>query len=266
MTTPPEPAASDALGRTVRAGLERAGLPDDVSAYVLALDRMAFGAWNPDDDIYPASVIKVAIMAEAFARRDAGDLAFDDRIAIDAGNLTTTAEPTPLDAGRSASIAELVALMIERSDNIATNQLIDLLRRERVTASMRSLGLRDFLLGRKLSGSEPLVDDPEMAGTNRLSAHDIARLLLLIATDAVPAAREQRAMLRGCVHNDKLAPGLRAGDSFMHKTGETSSVSHDAGILRTAEGREYVVVLYTRGDESINPRMTAWMRAVRDAL
>jgi len=64
------------------------------------------------------------------------------------------------------------------------------------------------------------------------------------------------------------------GDRFMHKTGETDEMSHDAGILVTAQGRRYVVVLYTtpepladRSDAShINPQMSAWMRELRATL
>jgi beta-lactamase class A len=60
----------------------------------------------------------------------------------------------------------------------------------------------------------------------------------------------------------------------MHKTGETESVSHDAGILSARTGNRYVVVLYCevqpRPDQSdaswVNPAMSSWMRRVRERL
>jgi hypothetical protein len=60
----------------------------------------------------------------------------------------------------------------------------------------------------------------------------------------------------------------------MHKTGETDEQSHDAGILVTAQGRSYAVVLYTtpaplpdRSDaKHVDPLMTTWMRALRATL
>ncbi len=175
--------------------------------------------------------------------------------------------------GYEATLQEMVETMIARSDNIATNQIIDVVDRERVTQYMRRLGLRTFMLGRKLSGSEPLID-PGMVGHNRLPADEIARLLALIATDCVPYAKDQRDILTRCVHNEKLVPGLNAGDLFMHKTGETHNTSHDAGILRTAEGKHYVIVLYTapeptpdRSDAAhVNPKMTTFMRHLRPYL
>src|SRR4029077_20725681 len=108
-----------------------------------------------------------------------------------------------------------------RSDNIATNQLMDVLRRENITAYMRELGLPTFLMARKLSGSEPLIVDVDAVGRNRFPADEAGRLLSLIARDQLPGAAAQRDLLGRCVHNDKLVPGLAPGDRFMHKTGET---------------------------------------------
>ncbi|MDQ2817640.1 MAG: class A beta-lactamase-related serine hydrolase [Candidatus Eremiobacteraeota bacterium] len=254
--------------------LEHAALKDIASAYLAEIDSGACGLWRPDEDIYPASVIKVAIMAEAFHQFAHGLLDPKRRVVVSQANQTTTAEATPLLPGYEAAVAELVDLMITRSDNVATNQLMDVLRREKVTEYMRSLGLATFLLGRKLSGSEPLIEDREVVGRNRLPAGEIGWLLRLIATDSVPGAAAQREILNRCVHNDKLVPGLAPGDRFMHKTGETGDTSHDAGILHTAAAKRYVVVVYTAppsnpdgSDAShINPQMTQFMRTLRPSL
>jgi beta-lactamase class A len=244
------------------------------SAYVCDLQTMRFGAWQADADIYPASVVKVPIMAEVFHQYETGALDPNDLVLVTASNQTTTSEPTPFVAGYTATVGQLVELMITHSDNIATNQLMDVVLRERVTEFMWRCGLETFLLGRKLSGSEPLIVDPEMVGRNRLPAGEIARLLALIASDAIPGAAAQREILRRCLDEDKLVPGLRPGDVFMHKTGETSAVSHDAGILTTAQRKGYIVVLYCEVDPApdgadvtqVNPVMTQWMRTLRAGL
>lgn len=255
--------------------IDRAGLREIGYACVIDLQSMRCGAFRSEADIYPASVIKVPIMAEAFRRFEARDLKPSDRVTVTESNQTTTWEgPSPFSPGVEATIEELVDRMITHSDNVATNQLMDVLGRERVTAYMRELGLNTFLLGRKLSGSEPLIEDPDIVGRNRLPPNEIALLLKLIAMDEVPGAERQRDIMRRCLHAEKLVPGLRAGDVFMHKTGETSEQSHDAGILRTAGGKQYVIVLYTqptpKRDDSdadhVNPQMTEWMRTVRESL
>ena len=262
------------LTALMNAALEKSGLREIGRAVLIDLRTGTFGACRADENVYPASLVKVSIMVEAFARFADGSLDPGAPIVIDAANMTTTWGVSPYAPGVVAAVGELVSRMITHSDNVATNQLFDVLGRERVTQAMRALGLPTFLLGRKLSGSEPLIDDPAMVGRNRLPPEEIARLLALIATDAVPGAAAQRDILARCVHREKLACGLRGDDRFAHKTGETEETSHDAGILETADGRRFVVVLYTtpaprpdsRDASQVDAAMTAWMREVREGL
>jgi len=262
------------LDDRIFAALAASSLQDIGYAYIIDLDRMCCGSYRAAADIYPASVIKIAVMAEAYHQYASGALTPDQSVTIGSANLTTTAEQTPFVPGYGATVQEMVELMIARSDNIATNQMLDVLRRESVTAYMRELGLATFLMGRKVSGSEPLVADAETVGRNRLPPEEAGLLLALIALDMIPGAAEQRAILERCVHDKKLPPGLLPGDRFMHKTGETDEQSHDAGILITAQGRRYVIVLYTtpaplpdRSDASyIDSKLTSSMREMRKSL
>lgn len=263
-------ASLDAL---ITSAFQTAGL-ENAAAYVCDLQSGRYGQWCAGLDIYPASIIKVPIMAEVFHQFEMGKLRPDTRVTISAANQTTTAGPAPFVTGHDATVSELVDFMIVYSDNVATNQLIDVVRRESVTKYMHDLGLQTFLLGRKLSGSEPLIDDPEIVGRNRLPADEIGVLLELIALEGIAGAAEQQAILARCDDNNKLLPGLRSTDIFKHKTGETSDTSHDAGILVTADGKNYIVVLYCEveakpdGSDAawVNPHMAAWMRAVRERL
>lgn len=263
-----------ALDAIVRDSLRRTNLDAIGHAVVIDLQSMRSGRFRESENIYPASIIKVALMVEAYRRIADGTLDHSTSVTVSAANQTTTAEMTPFVPGYRTCVRELIDLMITASDNIATNELYDLLGRERVTASMHDLGLRTFLAGRKLSGSEPLIEDPGMTGRNRMPADEIALLLSLIALDRIPRAAEQRSILGRCVHREKLAAGISPGDTFMHKTGETDEVSHDAGILVTPEGRGYVVVLYTapappsdRSDASrVNSNIAEWMRRMRKYL
>lgn len=262
------------LDDRINAALIASSLQDIGYAHVIDLDRMCCGSYRADANIYPASVIKIAVMAEAYHQYAASALMPDRAVTIGSANLTETAEQTPFVPGYVATVQEMVELMITRSDNIATNQMLDVLRRENVTAYMRECGLATFLMGRKVSGSEPLVADAETVGRNRLPPEEAGLLLALIALDMMPGAAEQRAILERCVHDKKLPPGLSPGDRFMHKTGETDEQSHDAGILVTAQGRRYVIVLYTtpaplpdRSDASyIDSKLTSWMREMRKSL
>ncbi|MGH7714436.1 MAG: serine hydrolase, partial [Vulcanimicrobiaceae bacterium] len=68
--------------------------------------------------------------------------------------------------------------------------------------------------------------------------------------------------------NTKLSRGLIAGDRFAHKTGDTDEVSHDGGILLTADGERYVVIVYSASAscEATDERFAALMRALRSSL
>ncbi len=263
-------ATDEPLTRVVVEALHAYDIAEHASAVVLDLLGGHEARWRADEDIYPASIIKLALMTEAYDRFASGSLSPDERVVVARANLTATSEPTPLVEGFTARLRELVELMIERSDNIATNQLIDVLDRERVTAAMRAHGLPHFHLGRKLSGSEPLVEGVDVGERNSMRPIETAQLLRLIADDAVPAAAQQRELLARCTDNAKLAAGIAPGDRFMHKTGVTSEVHHDAGILQTADGRRYVVVLYTRRGTAdsarADARMASWMRTLRGHL
>jgi len=151
------------LSELVTGSLDAVALRPIAYSMLVDVRAMRFGAWRKDDNVYPASVIKVPIMAEAFRRYDAGDLKPDAAVDVTASNQTTTwGGDSPFIAGTRATVQALVERMITHSDNVATNQLMDVLGRARVTDYMRSLGLPTFLLGRKLSGSEPLIEDPDI--------------------------------------------------------------------------------------------------------
>jgi beta-lactamase class A len=135
--------------------------------------------------------------------------------------------------------------MLSASDNVATNVLIDVLGRETIAPACAPFGLRATAVRRKLSGSDPLIDDPAATGRNAHPAADAALLLRAIALEAVPAAGLIYDALRAQHWNDKLSRGLRDGDEFAHKTGETSQVSHDGGILKLPGGSRFILVVYT---------------------
>ena len=73
-----------------------------------------------------ASLIKLFIMAEAFARMAAGSLLPSEKISFTENDIVGGAGLLQqLPAGTSRTVLELIELMITESDNIATNLLIE---------------------------------------------------------------------------------------------------------------------------------------------
>jgi len=217
--------------------------------------------------LYPASMIKVPIAAALTERWAREEIAPSDTVRIAAADMTANDLPSPLVPGYVATTDELCRSMLTRSDNVATNALIQLLGRERITAFAHRRGLEETYVRRKLSGSLPLIADPEADGRNAHPAADAAHMLGQIATRAIPGADYLEETLLAQEWNDALSPGLLPGDQFAHKTGETDEVRHDGGILETPEGRRYVLVVYTALTEADGSEpLGAFMRLLRPHL
>lgn len=234
-------------------------------------DGAILGAVDPERDFYPASMIKTPLVAAVLAQVDAGILTLDQRFDVTEANATHNDAPSPLVPGYTARLDELCELAIARSDNVATNVLFDAVGREQATRIARDRwGLRDTAFYRKLSGSDPLIDDPlwDRTHLNTHPASDAAALFRMIALDLVPYAGLLRDWLAGQYWNDKLSRGLRDGDLFMHKTGDTGDVSHDGGIMVTAENRAFVVVVYTGlpSTDETSARFAPFMSELRAVL
>lgn len=228
-------------------------------------------AVDPEAGFYPASMIKTPLALAILAQAADGALSLSDRVRVSGANMTLNDKPSPLTPGYEASVEELLLLMLTRSDNVATNVLYDLAGRQRASEIVqRRFGLTGTAFHRKLSGSLPLIHDPEWDGV-QMNAHpprDAARLFELIARTEVPFAGLLRGMLARQEWNNKLSAGLRAGDAFAHKTGDTDEVTHDGGILETAGGGSYVIVAYAAipsSDEN-NARFGTFMSALRPFL
>jgi beta-lactamase class A len=252
---------------TLAATAEAAGL-GAAAIHLAALDGSLRLALDDQRTIYPASMIKTPLATAAALAVEAGRLTWDAAAGVRPENLTFNDAPSPLLPGYLATIAELVELMLARSDNVATNELIDRLGRAAATTGIASLGLPVTAVRRKLSGRLPLIEDPEATGRNIHPAHEAADLFERIARDAVPSAAFLRRCLAAQVWNTKLSAGLEPGDAFAHKTGDTDETSHDGGILELAGGARYVLVVYTElpSSDDVDARFASFMRRLRPRL
>jgi beta-lactamase class A len=245
-----------------------AGLPN-AQTHVWSLEP-AGPAWDADDgrELYPASLIKLPLAVAAGAAIEEGRLSWDEAVTIDARNATLNDASSPMVAGYRATVAELIAFMLQRSDNVATNQLYDVLDRERATLDVRRLGFAGTAFRRKLSGSLPLIDDPQATGRNAFPAREAAELLVALARDRLPQSARLRKILATSWWDVKLSRGFEPGDTFAHKTGDTDEVSHDAGIATLNDGSRWVIVVCTDlpSSDEVDLRFGAFMRALRPHL
>jgi len=135
-----------------------------VSLFARNLDTGETYAFNPDERVRTASTIKIAVMIEAFARVDKGDLKWTDEVVLTKEKkVSGSGILTELSDNLHLTLRDAVNLMMILSDNTATNLVLDVLTTDAVNARMESLGFKNIKIMRKVgSGGESAAGkDPE---------------------------------------------------------------------------------------------------------
>jgi beta-lactamase class A len=138
----------------------------------------------------------------------------------------------------SYTLDTLARMMITESDNSATNMIMS------KVGSMVDVnqGIRDW--GLKKTQIQAWL--PDLAGTNHSTSKDLARMLFNIQNPKFLSEESSNKIIDYMSHvkNDRLIPaGLGNGASIIHKTGDIGSMLGDAGIVTTANGKKYIVVI-----------------------
>lgn len=221
-------------------------------------DSLAFGA---DRRMHAASMMKVPVMIQLFRDADQGRLSLDNGIPI-VNRFTSIADSSayaldPADdsekdlygrAGGTATVRELIDLMITQSSNLATNILIELADPQRVTRTMRELGADSIEV---LRGVEDIAAY-ERGLSNTTTARDLGAIFASVATHraASPGACEEMlSILTRQEFNDGIPARLPEDVSVAHKTGFITAINHDGGVVTLPDGTRYVLVVLTRGIE-----------------
>ena len=191
--------------------------------------------------VFPqASVIKIAILARMYQAVRAGKFALDDRITIEpaeavggSGRLRDRLKSGPV----ALTVRELIAAMIEWSDNTATNKCIALAGMDDVNRMMDGLGLPHTRLRRKMMDSAAVTRGEENVST----PEEMARLVETIYRGKLVDAAASREMLEtlkkveGGIHE-----GLPLDIETASKTGELPGARGETGIV-FLEGRPFVL-------------------------
>jgi beta-lactamase class A len=226
---------------------------------VAAYDFEHHTTWslNPSRWFHAASTIKVPVLLAVYEAIEQGRFAPFSRVHV-RNRFYSMVEGRPYrvslaaDAnadvhaalGRTLSVHELAEHMIVTSSNLATNLLLDLVGVEAARAALARLHVGGIDLQRG-------VDDEaawEAGLNNRVTAAGLCDAMRLIEEGKAISPEASKAML-DILHQQKFRSGIPAGlpedARVAHKTGEISTVAHDAGIVYL-DGRDaYVVVILT---------------------
>ena len=164
--------------------------------------------------------------------------------------------------GRMLTVHELAEHMIVTSSNLATNLLLDLVGVEAARASLARLHLGGIDLQRGVEDERAW----EAGLNNRVTAAGLCDALRLIEEGRAISPQASQAML-DILHQQRFRSGIPAGlpeeARVANKTGEISTIAHDAGIVYL-DGRDaYVVVILTEWAPDVNARQETIARISR---
>ena len=228
-------------------------------------------ALNADTRFPTASVIKLAVLLEAFHQIADGKLALDTRVTLrdaDKVGIGDSGTLNELHDGVELTIADLLNLMIVVSDNTATNLMVGRLGTARINARLEHYGLASTKIFRPTFRDGHPDCCPELErefGLGMSTPREMAVLMESIASGRAVSASASRAMfdiLRRQQDLDmiprRLPPGL--GIVIANKTGTDAEkqpdhsgvkghIHNDVGIVRTPTAT-YVLSIFTRRGRS----------------
>ncbi len=164
--------------------------------------------------------------------------------------------------GRMLTVHELARHMIVTSSNLATNVLLDLVGLQAARASIARLHLGGIDLQRGVEDEAAW----EAGLNNRVTAAGLCDAMRLIEEGNAISTEASQAML-DILHQQRFRSGIPAGlpdhARVAHKTGEISTVAHDAGIVYLNGRDAYVVVILTEWAPEANGRQETIARISR---
>lgn len=209
-------------------------------------------------DVMPtASLIKLAVMAEAYAQAKEGRVRLDEMLTLPKEEMVQGSGilTEHFTAGAKFTLRDAVRLMIVYSDNTATNMVLDKIGIKAVNERMADLGLKETRINAKVfKGSTTSVDPVRTKhyGLGSTTAKEMLKLVELLHKGELVSAEASKAMLdhmKKCDDKDKFSRFLPKGATVAHKTGSVSNARTDAGILTFKGGPVALVVLTNENED-----------------
>lgn len=227
-------------------------------------------SYHGDRWFHAASTIKVPVLLGVFAAIEKGRFTEFSRVHVRNRFLSVVdGSPFRIDPardstpevheaiGKTMQVRELARHMIVTSSNLATNLLIDLIGADAIRHALHDLGLDrgiDFVRGVE----DTLAWEQEL--NNRVTANGLLAALRMIAEERAiseDAARHMLDILHGQEFKRGIPAGLPGEARVAHKTGEISTVAHDAGIVYLPDREPYVLVILTEWETGKSGRQNA---------
>lgn len=206
----------------------------------LTSDEPILGGVNFENFIYPASVYKMYVAAEVLHQISEGKYSlYESYVTGNPNMVDKTSEiktdPRPLlKEGDTVNVNYLLDLMITRSDNSASNCMIDIAQRKNIDSLLHLYGWYGSEVTRKFLKRK--FEDPgyeNVRGTETCALH-AADFMYKIYTNSLVnewVSLQLKTLLGRQLDKSKLAQGLPSSAMFYHKTGWFAYWTNDVGIV-----------------------------------
>ena len=233
-------------------------------------------AYNADAPFHAASTMKLAVLLAVFRQITRGEISGDAPVHV-RNKFTSIVDRRPymLDVsrdaapelyahlGRTMTVDQLAYQMITASSNFATNLLVDVVGVNVIQRALHELGIEGIKVIRGVEDQAAF----EAGLNNEVTAHGLLKLLRLISDGKAYSPEASERMLQILLdqrYKSGIPAGLPEATRVAHKSGNISTVHHDAGIV-FLEGRQpYVLVVLTQFDDVPSRSSTAVAEVSRD--
>jgi beta-lactamase class A len=215
-------------------------------------------SYNADQYFHAASTMKLAVLLGVFRQVDRGELSLDAPVHVrNRFTSIVNQEPFMLDLGRDAdpdvyghlgktlTVRELAYWMITKSSNLATNLLVDVIGIHTVQHALDELDIDGVRVLRGVEDQRAF----EANLNNEVTANGLLKMLRLIADGKAYSQKACDGMLEIMLdqqYRSGIPAGLPKAARVAHKTGNISTVHHDAGIVYLEGRKPYVLVILTQ--------------------
>ena len=199
-----------------------------------------------DSELFPsASLVKIPIMAACFYAAQQGKIDLQEIYRLqETDKVPGSGELKLIPPGTEFSIAELIELMIAKSDNTAANIIIERLGFTYLNAAFKDLGLENTNISRKMMDFKSRGKGIE----NYTDCRDLTYILTSIYHKALISRKISLLsleLLKQQTINDRIPAKLPTGILTAHKTGLERGICHDVGIVYTKKG-DFLICVLTR--------------------
>ncbi len=210
-----------------------------------------------------ASTIKIPLVALTLKKYEDGEIDIDDEVEINSNNrVGGTGILKNLNKNYKPTILDLMNLALVVSDNIATNELIDIVGGfDNINEFIKYLGLTNTKFQRKMLDLDALKEGKD----NFTSAKDLGMILSSIAQGKCVSEKASNIILnilKTQQFRQKLPNFIPSVTSYdekatdelpekgkvivANKTGDLWKVQHDVGIFILPEGQRYIISIFSQ--------------------